>query len=83
MNDTKYIEKMVKLTQELEAAASAEPYDPDVYNNVVARCNALHFAWYHSRRRRPWLALASCIILLIVLLLIVLQVLSVLYMKGA
>lgn len=82
MTDSEYLKKLIALGIDLERAGDARPYDPDVYNDIVARLNALHLCKFYSRRRRPWAALASCIVLLIVLLWIVYQVLCVLYAKG-
>lgn len=67
MTDKHYLENMCSLTKELERAASAEPYDPDVYNDVVARFNALHFCWYYGRRRRQWITIMFILFLLLIL----------------
>lgn len=82
MKNSKYLHKMYALTEELERAAKAKPYDPDVYNDVVARITAFHLAWYYYRRRRPWPALISVILLLIVLVCIVFKVLYFLHFRG-
>lgn len=82
MNDKEYLEKMCALTYELEVAASAEPYDPTACKDIMAQVNALHMCKFYSRRRRPWSALITVIMLLIVLLWIVFEVLSLLWMRG-
>jgi len=82
MTDKQYLQRMVSLMKELERSASAEPYDPDAYNDILAHCQASYYAWYHNRHRPQYFAFASCIGLLIVLLLIVWKVLSVLFSKG-
>ena len=82
MTDIEYCKKLYILTDELERAAKASPFDPDTYNDVIARLNALHSCYIHSPRRRSWFAFASCIVLLIILLWIVYTVLDVLYTRG-
>lgn len=82
MNNSEYLHIMYSLSEELERAASAEPYDPDAYNDVVARITAAHSAWHLNRRRRPWAALISVILLLIVLVCIVFKVLWFLHFRG-
>lgn len=83
MKDSEYLEKMIALTEELNLAHSAEPFNRYLCNELLARINALHLCRFHRRRRRPWTALAFCISLLIVLVWIVYEVLCVLYAKGS
>ena len=82
MTDKEYLKKMIALTEELNRVASAEPYDPDAYNRVIDQLNNVKPPWESRRRRRPWFAFASCIILLIILVWIVYTVLSLLYTRG-
>ena len=41
MNDKQYIERLVQLTDQLEALRNAQNYDPAAYNDVVAKLNRL------------------------------------------
>ncbi len=83
MNYTEYEEAIGTLSDELKRAATANPYDPDIYNDVVYRINALYSAVYQSRRRRPWAALISVLVLLLALLVIVYLILNGLYNHGS
>lgn len=79
MTDKQYLIKMIALTEELERAASAEPYDEDVYNDVIARLTASHLTWYHNRRQRPWLMYFSILCLLWILCWLVYEICCVLF----
>ena len=63
MTDDKYFKKLRSLSDELEQAATARPYDPDAYNDVVDQVNRLFTARGKLRRRRPWLMFAILFIL--------------------
>lgn len=52
MNDKTYLQMMIAFMQELEAASSAEPYDPDSYNKIIDALNSTTRVWNRSRRRR-------------------------------
>ena len=52
MTDHTYLKIMVSLGEDLERAASAEPYDPDEYNNIINAIESTNRVWYHSRQRR-------------------------------
>ena len=54
MTETEYLMQIRFLAEELDRTGSAEPYDPDTYNDVVDQINKLHGTWYRSQRRRPW-----------------------------
>ncbi len=83
MKYIKYAKAMLMLGDELKDAATANPYDPDIYNDVVDRINALNSTGYRSRRRRPWAAMISVLLLLVALLLIVHEILKGLYNHGS
>lgn len=82
MRDSDYLKQQTALFIELERTASAEPFNNAAFEDVTARITALYLCHYPSRRRRPWSALITVIMLLMVLLWIVYEVLCVLYMKG-
>lgn len=75
MTNTEFIKRMIALTEELERAAAARPYDPDAYNNVIDRLNSITPPWRQRRRRRPWVSLIILIFLLLVLIYIVCEIL--------
>lgn len=64
MTNTKYLKKMITLSEELERAATAEPYDPDAYNLVITKIQRIIPPWQQRRRRRPWPAIFFCLFLL-------------------
>jgi len=82
MNDKKYLEKMTELTEELERAGNAKPYDPDAYNDVIDRLNLVFDSKGQRRRRLPLFALFFCLAMLCVLLLIVYWILSILWVRS-
>jgi len=82
MTEKQYLEKMIDLTEELDNAWRAEPYDPDAYNDVIERINDLHLSNHFKRRRRPWAAMFFCLALLCVLMLIVYWILCVLWIRS-
>lgn len=41
MTDKQYLERMSELTDQLQAAGNARPYNPDVYNRIIDELNAL------------------------------------------
>ena len=50
MDERTYLKLMVSLGEDLERAASAEPYDPDQYNKVIDSINKANRLWFRSRR---------------------------------
>lgn len=82
MTYKQYLEKMVELTEELDNVYTTVPFDPHAGRDVSARIHALHLCQHFQRRRRPWWAFITVIMLLIVLLWIVYNVLTLLYMEG-
>jgi len=42
MNHVQYMKRLQELADELQAAGSARPYDPDNYNRIIDELNALH-----------------------------------------
>lgn len=75
MTDRKYLKTMIYLSEELERAASAEPYDPDQYNKVIDSINSTNRVWLNSLRRRSWFAIASIIFISLMLAWIVYSIL--------
>ena len=57
MTDEEYMKQMVALTNELDRAASAQPYDPDEYTNIIDSINLLYRKWNRSRNRPLWILL--------------------------
>ena len=57
MTDEEYLKQILALADELDRTGSAEPYDPDTYNDVIDRINKLHGVGYRSQRRRPWIVM--------------------------
>ena len=72
MTDEEYLKQILALADELDIAGSAEPYDPDTYNDVIDRINRLHGVGYRSQRRRPWIVMILVWILIAFLIGIVL-----------
>ena len=64
MNDSEYLKRLIALTEELNKAASAEPYDPVAYNRVIQELNSVKPPWESRRRRRPWGIIAFVLFLL-------------------
>jgi len=82
MTDKQYIEELHSIFKEFERAASAEPYDHEAGNAVMEKLRKFQPLQFPRRRRRPWWAFITVIMLFIVLLWIVYEVLTLLYMKG-
>lgn len=82
MNYIEYQRKISVLSEELQRAAEAKPFDAIIFNDVADRIYALHQPLFRPKRRRPWSALIFTILLLIVLLWIVLEILSLLWIRG-
>lgn len=64
MKDKAYIKKMIVLTEELERAAGADPFDKDNWQSALDEFHLVNITWYKSRRRRPWLMIYLCLFLL-------------------
>jgi len=62
MTDTEYLKIMYSLGDELERSASAEPYDPDAYNNVIDAINRTNRIWWRDRRLHHWFTTAAIIV---------------------
>ncbi|MBA7494521.1 hypothetical protein ES702_05097 [subsurface metagenome] len=43
MTNKQYIERQIELTNQLNAAANLEPYDPDLYNSTIEEINTLQY----------------------------------------
>jgi len=71
MRDNKYLKRTNALYEELAKVASTEPFNFDAFNDVHARIMALHFAWFHGRRRRPSLMFYIICFLLTILAVII------------
>ena len=72
MTDEEYLKQILALADELDRTGSAEPYDPDTYNDVIDRINKLHGVGYRSQRRRPWIVMILVWILIAFLTFIIL-----------
>ena len=72
MTEEEYLKQILALADELDRTGSAEPYDPDVYNDVIDRINRLHGVRYRSQRRRPWIVMILVWILIAFLTFIIL-----------
>lgn len=67
MNDAEYIKRMTALTDELNNAASAEPYDPVAYNRVIDEFNKIQPPWESRPCRPSWIMIAIISFLLFIL----------------
>ncbi|KKN13003.1 hypothetical protein LCGC14_1010860 [marine sediment metagenome] len=69
-----WLKQCLILTDDLERAANARPYDPNAYNEIIDQLNSLENPSNRHKRRRPWGMILFIIALLLVLLQIILEV---------
>jgi hypothetical protein len=77
MNDKEYLKRMIKLTEDLNRAASAEPFDKDDWQSALDEYHSVNLHWLLHRHR-----LSKCAIALILLILSLLTVFAFLLNHG-
>ena len=76
MTKTEYLMQMYLLRNELERAASAEPYDPGAHADVVAKINNLNRQWSKTLAKRHRIKTILCIAAILFMLYLVYLLLS-------
>ena len=71
MNERTYLKRMHVLSEELERAKNAEPYDPDAYNIVIDMINTLNRKWSRGLILKHWISLIVWILLALLLALLI------------
>lgn len=67
MNERSYLKRMHVLSEELERAQDAEPFDPDAYNKVVDDMNETRARYERVLLIKHWITLIVWILVVLLL----------------